>query len=96
MVRAWQDIGIRTAFGVEMADMWYPGETPKNMDKEKEDILSLIESCHNTPIKSPLTRIALAPSAPFICSESLLGWTADVADRTLIVVGACDEVSKPT
>lgn len=81
MVRAWQDIGIRTTFGVEIADMWYPGDTPKNMDKEKEDIISLIESCHNTPVESPLVKIALAPSAPFICSESLLGWAAETAEK---------------
>ncbi|MCK5673103.1 MAG: amidohydrolase [Spirochaetales bacterium] len=81
MVRAWNDIGIRASFGVEMADMWNPGDTPKNMDKEKEDVLELIEGCHNTPFESPLTKIILAPSAPFICSENLLGWTAETAKK---------------
>ncbi|MCK5197284.1 MAG: amidohydrolase family protein [Spirochaetales bacterium] len=28
-----------------------------------------------------MTHIALAPSAPFICSESLLGWTAETAEK---------------
>lgn len=86
MVRAWNDIGIRASFGVEMADMWYPGDTPKNMDKEKEDVLALIESCHNTPCKSPLTKIILAPSAPFICSENLLGWTAETAKKNNLTI----------
>ncbi len=81
IVRAWQDIGIRGTLGVEMADNWLPDDVVKSMDKEKEDITALIESCHNTPFTSPLTQIALAPSAPFICSENLLGWASDQAEK---------------
>jgi 5-methylthioadenosine/S-adenosylhomocysteine deaminase len=79
--QAWLDIGIRGTLALELADQWLPDNVAADMGKEKEEILKLIENWHNVPAEGPLIQVAMGPSAPFTCSEKLLSWTHDQADK---------------
>ncbi|HBY57210.1 MAG TPA: amidohydrolase [Candidatus Atribacteria bacterium] len=79
--QAWFDIGIRGLFSLEMVDKWVPDNIRVDPQHERENVLKLIETWHEVPAKEPLIRMAVSASAPFTCSEELLSWILNQANK---------------
>jgi 5-methylthioadenosine/S-adenosylhomocysteine deaminase len=79
--QAWFDLGMRGVIAIEMADEWVPEQDSSAIEQEKENVLGLIEHWHRPWEKDNLIQVALGPSAPFTCSETLLAWVKDQAEK---------------
>jgi 5-methylthioadenosine/S-adenosylhomocysteine deaminase len=80
ILQAWAEVGLRGVAAVTLADDWIPAEVMTAGDRLKQNVLDYLAQWHN-----PAGRLTihLGPSAPFLCSDSLLQWTRDTAE-------ACD------
>ncbi|MEA3239930.1 MAG: amidohydrolase [Candidatus Bipolaricaulota bacterium] len=79
--QAWVDIGIRGIAAMSMVDQWVPDDFIATPEQLREETLKLIEDWHLMPSEDPLVQVFLGPSAPFTCSESLLTWIMETAER---------------
>ena len=79
--QAWVNIGIRGIAAMSMVDQWVPDDFITTTEQLREEILKLIEDWHQIPAEDPLVQVFLGPSAPFTCSEGLLTWIMDVAEK---------------
>jgi len=79
--RAWVEIGIRGIAAMSMVDQWVPDDFVASPEELREETLRLIEDWNLMPSEDPLVQVFLGPSAPFTCSEGLLAWIMDVAEK---------------
>jgi len=79
--RAWVEAGIRGTAAMSMVDQWVPDDFITTPEQLREETLKLIEDWHQIPSEDPLVQVFLGPSAPFTCSEGLLAWIMDIAEK---------------
>ena len=79
--QAWCDIGIRGIAAMSLVDQWVPDDFVTTPEKLRGETLKLIEDWHQKPDEDPLVQVFLGPSAPFTCSEGLLSWILEQAER---------------
>lgn len=77
--QGWKEIGIRGIGAVTCADMWIPETLTVQPAKLQERVTGFIEKWHLTPASAPFIYTMFGPSAPFVCSEELLGWIREQA-----------------
>lgn len=73
--KAVEQTGIRSVLGYGMIDL-FDDEKRKQEIKETKN---LIKSCHNTA--NDRIKVAVAPHAPYTCSEELLKESKEIADK---------------
>ncbi len=78
--QAWVDLGMRGVIAVEMSDQWGSSAEGASIEDEMENVLDLVERWHRPWTGDNLVQVALGPSAPFICSETLLAWVKQQAE----------------
>jgi 5-methylthioadenosine/S-adenosylhomocysteine deaminase len=81
VLKAWCDIGLRGVAAMTLVDQWVPEDLMVSPQQTRADTLALIDNWHRTPREDPLVQVFLGPSAPFTCSEGLLAWIMDVAEK---------------
>jgi len=81
ITQAWCDIGIRGIAAMSMVDQWVPEDFVAEPERLREDQIKLIEDWQRTPREDPLVQVFLGPSAPFTCSEKLLRWIMETAEK---------------
>jgi|AntAceMinimDraft_16_1070373.scaffolds.fasta_scaffold00288_13 5-methylthioadenosine/S-adenosylhomocysteine deaminase len=79
--QAWAEMGIRGIAAMSMVDQWVPDDLITTPERLREETLKLIEDWHQMPSEDPLVQVFLGPSAPFTCSEGLLTWIMETAER---------------
>lgn len=77
ILQAWRDIGLRGVGAITMADEWIPAEVRTDSNRLRQNILDYLARWHDP---NGCLTIHLGPSAPFLCSDDLLRWTAQTAD----------------
>ncbi len=77
MFAAAKQLGVRGAFGVEAVDNFYT--TPARVARTKADILELLARYPKTP--GALNWAVVTPSEINLCSDELLAFLADAAER---------------
>jgi 5-methylthioadenosine/S-adenosylhomocysteine deaminase len=72
--QAWVDSGIRGIGAITCADQWIPEDLQEDSERLKEKILGFIARWHLPNGDDSRIYVMFGPSAPFVCSEDLLGW----------------------
>ena len=77
ILQAWAEIGLRGVGAITLADDWIPAAVMTASDRLKQNVLDYLTQWHD-----PTGRLTihLGPSAPFLCSDSLLQWTRETAE----------------
>ncbi len=77
ILHAWAEVGLRGVAAITLADDWIPAEVMTAGDRLRQNVLDYVAQWHD-----PAGRITihLGPSAPFLCSDSLLQWTRETAE----------------
>jgi 5-methylthioadenosine/S-adenosylhomocysteine deaminase len=76
--QAWTDVGLRGVGAITLADGWIPAEVATESDRLKQAALGQVTRWHDP---SERITISLGPSAPFLCSDGLLQWARQTAER---------------
>lgn len=71
MLQAWRELGFRGVAAYTLANRWIPANVQSEEQRMREKALSWVERFHRP--EGRIT-VALGPSAPFLCSNSLLEW----------------------
>ncbi|NOR82456.1 MAG: amidohydrolase family protein [Ardenticatenales bacterium] len=74
--QAWDDIGLRGVGAITLADDWIPAGVMTESDALRRSALDYLERWHDTGGR---ITVSLGPSAPFLCSDSLLEWVRETA-----------------
>jgi 5-methylthioadenosine/S-adenosylhomocysteine deaminase len=77
ILQAWAEVGLRGVGAITLADDWIPAAVMTDRDRLKQNVLDYLAQWHD-----PTGRLTihLGPSAPFLCSDSLLQWTRETAE----------------
>lgn len=77
ILQAWAEVGLRGVGAITLADDWIPAEVMTTSDRLRQSVLDYVAHWHD-----PAGRLTihLGPSAPFLCSDSLLQWTRETAE----------------
>lgn len=81
VIQAWCDVGIRGSAAMTIVDQWVPDDLMLPPEQTREQTLELIEKWHRPRAEGALVNVFLAPSAPFTCSERMLAWIGEQAER---------------
>jgi 5-methylthioadenosine/S-adenosylhomocysteine deaminase len=79
--QAWQQVGLRGIVAYTMADVGLPPALATSLQERQERILAFIQAGRAMTERSTSFGMMLAPATPLMCSQALLQWTADMAQR---------------
>ena len=77
ILQAWAEVGLRGVGAITLADDWIPAQVMTDSERLKQNVLDYLAQWHDP---SGRLTIHLGPSAPFLCSDSLLLWTCEAAE----------------
>jgi 5-methylthioadenosine/S-adenosylhomocysteine deaminase len=78
VVQAWQDLGFRGVMAYTLTNQWVPAELRVEEDALKHKALEFVERFHQP---DGLTKVFLAPSTLFLCTDDFLEWAGEQARR---------------
>ncbi|MFH1581941.1 MAG: amidohydrolase [Pseudomonadota bacterium] len=81
VMRGWIDLGLRGVCARTCVDKWVPQGLVEKPADQYTKIEKLIKKWHQTPTGEPLVSVFLGPSAIFTCSETLLKWVVETAEK---------------
>lgn len=75
---AWRDIGLRGVVGYTLANQWIPEDLIGDEERMRAKALDFIEKWHQ---QDGLVQVFLSPSTVFVCSDALLLWAGEQAEK---------------
>lgn len=81
VMRGWTDLGLRGVCARTCVDKWVPQGLVEKPAEQYAKIEELIKNWHQTPTDAPLVSVFFGPSAIFTCSETLLRWVVETAEK---------------
>jgi 5-methylthioadenosine/S-adenosylhomocysteine deaminase len=76
ILQAWRNVGLRGVGAITLTNRWVPPHLLLDEWEVRRSAECLIEQEHRP---DGLVQVALGPSTPFLCDESLLHWARDTA-----------------
>jgi 5-methylthioadenosine/S-adenosylhomocysteine deaminase len=78
---AWQQVGVRGTVAFTFADEHLPPELHIPLAERQARLVELVEVAQATAARTGTLGVMLAPASPRMCSQALLAWAAELAER---------------
>ena len=79
--RAWDEVGLRGAVAFTFADEHLPRALQIPLPERQARLLELVEAALAEAARTGRLGVLLAPASPRLCSQALLTWAAELAER---------------
>jgi 5-methylthioadenosine/S-adenosylhomocysteine deaminase len=78
---AWQQVGIRGTVAFTFADRGLPPPLEMPLAERQARLLEALEAAREAASRCPTLGIMLAPATPSMCTQALLLWAGEIAQR---------------
>ncbi len=92
---AWQEVGLRGTVAFTFADQNLPPDLQIPLAERQARVLALVEAALAAAERASTLGVMLAPAAPRMCSQPLLEWAAELAQRLDLRVQTHAATAKP-